>query len=73
MCAAIMIDTPDSPEQSVTKTKEVAFDAKTGQVVITPYLDSCPFNFYTVLQESEVLPDVLGDALRQWYEMTTET
>jgi midasin len=72
MCAAVMIDTPDDPAQSVTKAKEVTFD-KSGKVVITPYLDSYPFNFYTVLQDSEVLPDVMGDALRQWYEMTTES
>jgi midasin len=71
MCAAIMIDTPDDPEQSVMKRREVTFDA--GKPVFTPYLDNYPFNFYTVLQDSEVLPDVMGDALRQWYEMTTES
>jgi midasin len=73
MCAAIMIDTPDDLSQSIMKVQAPNFDPSGKFVGLTPYLDSFPFNFYTVLQDSELLPDVMGDALRQWYEMTTES
>ena len=68
-----MIDTPDDLSQSIMKVQAPNFDPSGKFVGLTPYLDSFPFNFYTVLQDSELLPDVMGDALRQWYEMTTES
>jgi midasin len=73
MCAMILIDTPDEASQSVFKRKNVAFPPGAGgRPVITPYLEQYPFNFYAVVQAVSSLPFVLGDALRQWFEATTE-
>ena len=33
------------------------------------WIDSFPFPYYIVLRELRALPQVLSDALRQWFEM----
>lgn len=57
--------------ESVFKKQNVEFPG--GKPVFSPYLERYPFNFYSVVQEIQSLPFVLGDALRQWFEATTET
>ena len=37
--------------------------------VIRTYLETFPFPFYIVLREIETLPMVLGQALKQWFEL----
>ena len=34
-----------------------------------PYLDTFPFPYYLILRDMSALPNVLGDALRQWFEL----
>ena len=36
---------------------------------ITPFMDDFPFSFYAVISNVSSLPQVLGDALRQWLEL----
>jgi midasin len=31
------------------------------------YLEDYPFEYYIVLRDPAVLPEVLGEALKQWY------
>jgi midasin len=38
-----------------------------------PYLDTFPFPFYLILRDMSALPTVLGDALRQWFELAANT
>jgi len=33
-----------------------------------PYFDGFPFPFYLVIRDIQTLPEVLADALRQWFE-----
>jgi midasin len=39
-----------------------------GAVVRAAYLDDYPFPFYVVVRDVRTLPDVLADAVRQWFE-----
>ena len=66
----ILIDTPETEAESVFKKQNVEFPG--GKAVFTPYLEHYPFNFYSVVQTISSLPAVMGDALRQWFEATTE-
>lgn len=45
------------------------FDASTGKLVRTPYLQDYPFGTYVVVQDVSKLPEVLCSALRQFMEM----
>ena len=38
---------------------------------IASYMDSFPFPFYVILRDINSLPSVLGDALRQWFELVS--
>lgn len=50
------------------------FDEVTNKFLgITPYLEEFPFPYYVILRDINQLPSVLSDALRQWFELVTET
>ena len=38
---------------------------------IKTYMDHFPFPFYIILRDINSLPQVLSDALRQWFELVT--
>ncbi len=57
----------DNPTNSLTGMQSVQFEA--GQPVFKLYLDSFPFHFYLLLQDSRALPETLGGLLRQWFEL----
>ena len=40
-----------------------------GGSKLARYLDNYPFPYYLVVQSVEELPEVLSDALTQWFEM----
>ena len=42
-----------------------------GSPVIENYMDQFPFPFYVLLRRLETMPSVLGDALRQWFELVS--
>ena len=42
---------------------------KDGQLSMSRWIDSFPFPYYLVLRDLRALPQVLSDALRQWFEM----
>ena len=43
-----------------------------GKLTISRWMDAFPFPYYLVLRELKALPQVLSDALRQWFEMLKE-
>ena len=57
----------DNPTNSLAGMQSVQFEA--GQPVFKLYLDSFPFHFYLLLQDSRALPETLGGLLRQWFEL----
>ena len=61
----------DNPEHSITKERRVVFE---GTEVKTPsYLEDYPFPYYVILNGVAELPEVLSDALRQWFEFLQTT
>jgi midasin len=40
-----------------------------GKLTISKWIDAFPFPYYIVLKELRALPQVLSDALRQWFEL----
>merc|ERR1712072_1669413 len=42
---------------------------RNGQLSMSRWIDAFPFPYYLVLRELRALPQVLSDALRQWFEM----
>jgi midasin (ATPase involved in ribosome maturation) len=57
-------------QQSLFNTKNVSFVS--GRLVMKEYMDTFPFDFYVILRNIRGLPDVLSDALRQWFEIAKE-
>jgi midasin len=49
--------------------KEVTFE--NGKPNVKLFIEDYPFPYYIVLDDMRTLPEVLGDALRQWFEMLT--
>ena len=43
---------------------------QTGKLVgMHSYMERFPFPFYMILRDINALPDILSDALRQWFEL----
>ncbi|XP_067947566.1 midasin-like [Watersipora subatra] len=65
----VIIDNPNSKD-SILDIKMPVFSG-TGPPQIKSYMDSFPFPFYVILRDINSLPNTLGDALRQWFELVT--
>lgn len=64
----VILDNPKN-KSSVLDIKRVVTDMSGGPPQISLYLDTFPFPFYVVVRDLTTLPYVLGDALRQWFEL----
>ncbi|KAF6779511.1 hypothetical protein AHF37_00876, partial [Paragonimus kellicotti] len=53
------------------RKKHSIFDLRryTSTGKLTPYMDTFPLPFYVVLRDVTALPNLLSDALRQWFEL----
>jgi midasin (ATPase involved in ribosome maturation) len=63
----VIIDKNDNAKDSIFATKSVEF-TPTG-IVTRSYLDNFPFPYYVAIQHTKALPDVLCDAMKQWFEL----
>ena len=63
----IILDVDENPADSVFKTRSVEF--VDDKIVTREYMDNFPFPYYLAIQKLETLPDVLSDALKQWFEL----
>ncbi|GKY98789.1 hypothetical protein MPSEU_000835100 [Mayamaea pseudoterrestris] len=63
----MMIVEGENKKDSILNMKEVTFDK--GKPIVKSFMDDYPFPYYIVLEDMQSLPEVLGDALRQWFEM----
>jgi midasin (ATPase involved in ribosome maturation) len=57
-------------KDSIVNMKEVSFEK--GKPIVKRFIEDYPFPYYVVLDDMMALPEVLGDALRQWFEMLTQ-
>lgn len=65
---AMIIVEGDKKKDSIMNMKEVNFDSK-GRPVVKRFIEDYPFPYYIILEDMQTLPEVLGDAVRQWFEM----
>ncbi len=68
----IILDSPEA-ETSVLDIKVPIFGKAGGVPVIQTYMDLFPFPFYVILPDVNSLPAVVGDALRQWFQIVADT
>jgi len=69
LCVMIIVEGGKSEaakRESIMNMKEVTFEK--GKPKVTHFIEDYPFPYYLVLQDMSTLPEVLGDALRQWFE-----
>eukprot|EP00965_Chrysotila_dentata_P197173 6178030-Pleurochrysis_carterae.AAC.1 len=64
----IIIDAATSND-SILELQSVSYP--NGKLTISKYIDTFPFPYYIVLRDLQALPQVLSDALRQWFELST--
>lgn len=63
----LVVDQAENQDNSILETKSVTFTK--GKVTMVPYLENYPFPYYVLLPNSALLPEILSDSLRQWFEM----
>ncbi|CAG4947470.1 unnamed protein product [Colias eurytheme] len=69
----VIIDNPDN-KHSIMDIRRPLLDPVTNTLSgFISYLDTFPFPFYLILRDMSALPTVLGDALRQWFELAANT
>lgn len=62
----VIIDAATAKD-SILELKTVTYP--NGKLTMSRWMDAFPFPYYLVLRELQALPQVLSDALRQWFEM----
>ena len=50
----------------------VNIDQSDGSMQMSAYIDEFPFQDYIILRDTNALAAVLGDALRQWFEIARQ-
>lgn len=67
----VIIDNPEN-KSSILDIRMPIF--KDGKLLnIQNYMDVFPFSFYIILKNINSLPNVLSDALRQWFELVSSS
>ena len=56
---------------SIVNMKEVSFE--NGKPKLKNFMDDYPFPYYLIVEDMNSLPEILGDALRQWFEIIKMT
>eukprot|EP01132_Coremiostelium_polycephalum_P002326 gene2326-2870_t len=62
----IVIDNPVN-NNSILDFESISFN--NGKIQRTKYMSEFPFPYYVILRSLDNLPQILGDTLRQWFEM----
>jgi midasin len=63
----VIIDANAEAKDSIFNTRSVSFAG--NKVVTKSYFDDFPFPYYVAVQRVEALPDLLSEALKQWFEL----
>jgi midasin len=63
-------DSQNKSDESILNMKEVSF--VNGKPKIKHFIEDYPFPYYLVVGDLAALPEILGDCLRQWFEMLTQ-
>merc|ERR1712166_1319250 len=63
----IIIDTNDGTSSALER-QSFSF-GEDGSMLQISYMDTFPYPFYIVLRDINSMPQIIGDSLRQWFEM----
>jgi midasin len=69
LMAMIIVEGRENSKDSIVNMKEATF--ADGKSKVKPFMEAYPFPYYIVLDDMSNLPSILGDALRQWFDMLT--
>ena len=64
---ALIIVEGETKKDNILSMKEVAFE--NGKPRVRSFMEDYPFPYYIILEDLSTLPECLGDALKQWFEM----
>jgi len=67
LLVCVIVDKGGAECDSITQTQSIQF--VNGAVVKTAYLDQYPLPLYLIIKDLHSLPDVLADAVRQFFEI----
>ncbi|KAL3924831.1 MAG: hypothetical protein SGILL_000803 [Bacillariaceae sp.] len=70
LLAMIIVEGTEKKKDSILNMKEVTFEK--GKPIVKRFIEDYPFPYYIVLDDLTTLPEVLGDALKQWFEILTQ-
>ena len=70
LLAMIIVEGKGKKKDSIVNMKEVTFVK--GKPVVKRFIEDYPFPYYIILDDTSALPEVLGDALRQWFEILSQ-
>eukprot|EP00980_Cylindrotheca_fusiformis_P010227 scaffold2271_cov130-Cylindrotheca_fusiformis.AAC.22 len=70
LLAMIIVEGKSKKKDSIVHMKEVSFEK--GKPVVKRFIEDYPFPYYIILEDMSSLPEVLGDALKQWFEMMAQ-
>jgi midasin len=63
----LVLDCCFDKESSILDIQSISYP--NNKLTIKSYIDEFPFPYYIILRNIQNLPTVLGDALRQWFEL----
>jgi midasin len=66
----IILDTQKN-DQSIENLQCVSYDK--NKVVKSSYLENFPFPFHIVIRQLASLPDIVAEAMRQWFELISQS
>ena len=64
----IIIDNPEHSD-SILDIQIPEFRPDGRPPIMHSYMDYFPFPFYMILRQIDQMPAIIGEALRQWFEM----
>jgi len=67
LLVCIIVDPLSTGEEGIERTKEVTFVK--GKPKVKGFLDDFPFPFYAVVRDVKRLPEVLGEGVKEWFEI----
>ncbi|CAJ1949588.1 unnamed protein product [Cylindrotheca closterium] len=70
LLAMIIVEGDIKKKDSIVNMKEVTFEK--GKPVVKRFIEEYPLPYYIVLDDMTTLPEVLGDALKQWFEILAQ-
>jgi midasin len=74
LVAFVVVDIVSDSRKGIFDVQRVEYEASnTGKVKVTPYMDQFPVEFYSVIRDVAILPLSLADALRQWFEIVSNS